>query len=230
MMKIKNRYSFPRFMILACVLATVWSYGCKKQDNTYYKFKNSAGDFNGTAFDYLQAQNGIYDSMLLAVSRVTGIKDSLTSENITVFAINNNSFTLALQNLNAVRSQQSPPRDPLYIATVDSAQLDTLLCRYIVHGYYPTDSVSPYNDGVTVQTLRYNYEMQIQYQHASSSGYENGGPESLIFSDRNNSIFDRYWVSTTTNAVDIKTKNAIVHVLSPGHDFGFGQIVQRMNK
>lgn len=227
-MKHKNNISC--FLVLAALFLATCLYSCKKQDTRYYNFKNTAGEFKGTALQYLQSQNGRYDSMLLAINRVTGLKDTINEENITLFALNNNSFTLALQNLNGVRARQSPPREPLYIATVDSAQLDTLLCRYIIRGDYPSDSISPYQDGLTVQSVRYNYEMQIQYQHANSSGYEKGGPESLIFSDRNNSIFDRYWVSTTTNAVDIKTSNAIVHILSPGHDFGFGQIVIRMNK
>lgn len=226
----KSKYYIFCFITAIGLFSLLLLDGCKKQEKTYYDFKNTAGDFPGDALQYLQSQNGIYDSMLLALSRVTGLTDSLSSNAVTVFALNNNSFTLALQNLNGVRSLQSPPRQPLYISTLDSAQLDTLLCRYIIRGHYPTDSVSPYNDGVTVDGIRYGYEMQIQYEHASSSGYESGGPESLIFSDRNNSIFDRYWVGTTTNAVDIKTTNAIVHVLSPGHDFGFGQIVERMNK
>lgn len=227
-MSFKNKNRLSCFFILVAMFFIVFG-GCKKQNDTYYKFKNTAGRFNGTALQYLQSQGGVYDSMLLAISRVPGLEDTLNTENVTLFALTNGSFTLALQNLNQVRLRENPPRHPLSIATLDSSQLDTLLCRYIIRGHYPTDSISPYEDGLEVQSIRYGYDMQIQYQRATSSGYGEGGPESLIFSDRNNSIFERYWVGAVTNAVDIKTSNAIVHVLSPGHDFGFGQIVKRMD-
>src|SRR5699024_8999167 len=148
-----------------------------------------------------------------------GLKDSIKAGDITLFAMTNASFTLALTNLNEIRARNIPPRAPLSIARLDSAQLDTLMCRYVLRGIYTADSISTFADGLTVSSIRYDYLMQLEYKHTSSSGYENGGPEYLVFSDRNESIFDRYWVSANTNAIDLKTNNSIIHVLSPGHGF-----------
>ncbi len=223
-----KRLSLRLFLAVGLIAFAISS--CEKMDETYYHFENKSGVFNGNAIEYLESQDGVYDSMLYAIDRVVGLKDSIIAGNVTVFAMPNASFKLALENLNEVRERNTPPRPPLNLATLDSAQLDTLMCRYVIQGLYNTDSVSQYADGLTVTSLRYDYLMQLQYFHNSSSGYENGGPEYLIFSDRNKSIFERYWVQATTNAVDIKTSNSFIHILSPGHDFGFGQVVTRMNK
>lgn len=224
-----KKIPFLNILLTIGLIALVMT-SCDKMDKTYYHFENHAGTFNGNAIEYLEAQNGVYDSMLLAISMVDGLKDSIIAGDVTVFAMPNACFALALENLNEVRERYDPPRTPLYLSSLDSAQLDTLMYRYVIKGLFNTDSVSQYADGITVTSLRYGYLMQLQYFHNSSSGYENGGPEYLEYSDRNASIFERYWVQATTNAVDVKTNNSYIHILSPGHDFGFGQIVKRMNK
>src|SRR5699024_1190064 len=111
-----------------------------------------------------------------------------------------------------------------------SAELDTLMYRYVIGGLVNTDSIGQLADGVTVESLKYDYLMQLQHFHKSSSGYHEGGPESLEYCVRHESILERDWGEATTNTVDIKTNNSYVHILSPGHGFGFGQIVTRMNK
>jgi len=229
-MMIKNNKKRYYNILLAIGLIIVTIVGCEKMDDTYYHFENNLGNFNGNAIEYLQSRGGGYDSMLYAISRVTGLEDSIIAGGGTVFAMPNASFTLALENLNKVRQRAIPPRAPLSIATLDSAELDTLMYRYVIGGLFNTDSIAQFADGLTVESLKYDYLMQLQYFHNSSSGYQEGGPEYLEYSDRNESIFERYWVEATTNTVDIKTNNSYVHILSPGHGFGFGQIVTRMNK
>ncbi len=227
-MKQRKKYYFIDLVVLLGLLGLLVT-GCTKMNKTYYHYDNEKSSFEGDAIQYLHAQNGIYDSMLLAIDQVTGLEDSIKAGDITLFAMTNASFTLALTNLNEIRARNIPPRAPLSIAQLDSAQLDTLMCRYVVRGIYTADSISTFADGLTVSSIRYNYLMQLEYKHNSSSGYVGGGPEYLIYSDRNESIFDRYWVSANTNAIDIRTENSIIHMLSPGHGFGFGQIVERMN-
>lgn len=223
-------------LLLIAVLSVMIS--CKKGDDTYVHYQTKAGNFDGTALQYLQSQPGIYDSMLLAFSRVLRIGDSVANSKITLFAVSNGSFSLALQNINQARHDSIPSMDPVSIATIDSTVLDTFLCRYVLEGKHESKDIADFADGLFFQTIHYNnrnntdttYSMQMQYTRTNASGYVGGGPTAIIFSDPKGSIFYRYWVRVNTQTVDIKTSNAIVHLLPPGHDFGFGnEFVRQVN-
>lgn len=219
-MKLKG---FNNHFLLITALAIICvATGCTKSDNSYKNYKTTAGNFSGNALEYLQSQPGVYDSMLLAISRVTGIADTLKSEEITLFAVSNRSFTVALQNINQARLDSIPSMPPVYINTIDSATLDTFLCRYVLRGHATSDSLLNFTDGRFYSSVRYDYPMQLQYSQTNASGFKNGGPKAITFSDPKNSIFTRYWVRVNTITVDIKTSNAKIHLLPPNHDFGFG--------
>ena len=217
-------------LVLAIVL-TVAVCGCKKTDDTYTNFQNTAGRFNGSALAYLQSQPGVYDSMLLVINRLTGIRDSLTNNDLTVFAVTNRSFSLALQNINQARRDSIPAMPEVSFSTMDSAVLDTFFCRYLVHTKQLSDDLTGFTDGRLFSSLRYNYNMQMQFTQTNASGYLHGGPKAIIFSDPKNSVFTRNWIRATTITVDVKTANAVVHLLPPGHDFGFGtDFIRNINK
>ncbi|MES2777598.1 MAG: hypothetical protein V4722_25690 [Bacteroidota bacterium] len=218
---------------LICTLALamlVLVTACKK-DDTYRDYENTAGTYNGNALDYLRSQTGVYDSMLLVINRLKGMSDTISKANITIFAINNRSFALALQNINQARKDSIPSMPAVSLATMDSAVLDTFFCRYIIKEKQPSEGLVGLTDGRLFSSLRYNYDMQMQLVRTNASGYLNGGPKAIIFSDPQNSIFVRNWIRVTTITVDIKSDNAIVNLLPPGHDFGFGNgFIRRINK
>ena len=218
-----NKY-FHKSMWLAAVsfLLVAMLAGCSKGDDTYRNYQNTAGRFNGNALAYLQSQPGVYDSMLLVINRLTGMRDSISQNDLTVFAINNRSFSLALQNINQARKDSLPAMPEVSLRTMDSAVLDMFFCRYLVRGQHTSDSLKGFTDGRLFTSIRYNYNMQMQFAQTNASGYLAGGPQAIIYSDPKNSVFTRNWIRTTTITVDIKTTNAVVHLLPSGHDFGFG--------
>lgn len=217
--------------MLAMMVSVLVLSSCSKTDKTYVDYTNTAGSFNGTALEYLRSQPGVYDSMLLVINRLKGIKDSISNNQITVFAISNRSFALALQNINQARQDSLPAMPAVSLSTMDSASLDTFFCRYIINERVPSENLTGLTDGRLFTSIRYGYNMQMQFVRTNASGYLNGGPKAIIFSDPKKSIFVRNWIRTTTITVDIKTNNATVHLLPPGHDFGFGDdFIRHINK
>jgi hypothetical protein len=205
--------------------------GCKKVDKTYYNYTNNLGVFKGNALEYLRAQPGVYDSMLLVINRISGIADTIKNANITIFAINNRSFSIALQNINQARQDSIPAMPPVSLSTLDSASLDTFFCRYLVVGRQLSESLVDFTDGLIFPSVRYGYKMQLQFTRTNASGFLKGGPKGIIFSDPKNSIFTKNWVRVNTVTVDIQTSNAIVNALDPSHDFGFGDdFIRHVNK
>lgn len=223
-MRNKNNFFFPILMIAVLVSLL---FACKKSDSTYYDYENKIQQFDGNALDYLKSQKGVYDSLLVVLNRLPQLQDSLAKEQLTVFAVTNKSFQISVGNLNDVRKRNN--KAPIYLATMNLAQLDTMTCRYLIRGNYNTNDLSSFVDGLMVRSIRYEYPMHILYNKVDASGFSQGGPQILVFSDPKNSIFVRYWQRTPTNAVNIKTNNAIVNIVSPGHDFGFGDFVTRIN-
>ncbi|MCX2452743.1 hypothetical protein OQX61_15800 [Pedobacter sp. PLR] len=193
----------------------------------YYNYENKIQQFDGSALDYLNSQKGLYDSLLLVLDRLPALKDSLAKRRLTVFAVTNKSFEISVGNLNAIRKRNN--KAPIYLANMDIAQLDTMTSRYLIRGKYETQDLSTFVDGLMVNSIVHNYPMHVLYQKLDASGFKEGGPQVLTFSDTKESIFVRYWQRTPTNAVNIKTNNAIVNIVSPGHDFGFGDFVTRIN-
>lgn len=222
----RNKAFFFPFLMIALLGATLCA--CKKSDNTYYNYENNLKQFNGSAFDYLQSQPEIYDSLLTVLNRFPDLQDSLKNQNLTIFAVTNQSFKIAMENLNTVRKRANKPLISLSSINID--QLDTMICKYFIHEKLTTANFESYADGIFVNSIKFNYKMHLQFSKATASGFIGGGPSIITFTDPKNSIFVRYWQSTPTNAVNIKTNNAIVNVVSPGHDFGFGDFVTRSNK
>lgn len=223
-MRNENVFFFRTLLVL--LLGTTL-FACKKTDLAYYNYENNLKDYKGSALDYIKSQPGVYDSLLVVLDRLPAIEDSLQNENVTLFAVTNKSFQISVESLNAVRKKTN--KAPIYLATADLDQLDTMMCRYIIRGKLTTVDFESYSDGLLLKSLKYNYSMHVAYTKANASGFHGGGPGIITFTDPKNSIFVRYWQSTPTNAVNIKTDNATVNVIAPGHDFGFGDFVTRIN-
>ncbi|MFD2921699.1 hypothetical protein ACFS6H_18410 [Terrimonas rubra] len=220
------------FVLLGSI-AMLCMQGCEKHSEQYYNYDEQLSVFNGTTYDYLVEKGG-YDSLLLVIDRVTGLKEALQNDEVTLFAVQNNSFKLSLEALNLVRRTSNPARPAHTLSTLDSANLDTLASRYILTGLYDAESAN-LKDGAYIPSIKYGYVMNMKYERVNASGYQNGGPQRLYFGDTKTSKdgiippFD-YWIVSPTQIVNVKTKNGYVHVLAAGHDFGFGdEFVKRMN-
>ena len=225
-MRNKNKKAFFLALVMLVVLGTTL-FSCKKSNSDYYNYQNNLKEFDGNALEYLESQKGIYDSLLLVLNRLPNLQDSLRNEKVTLFAATNKSFQISVESLNAVRKKLN--KAPLYLADINIEQLDTMTSKYILRGEIVTADFQRYVDGLIVKSINHNYNMHINYNKADASGFIEGGPGIIIFTDPKNSIFVRYWQSAPTNSVNIKTKNAIINVLSPGHDFGFADFVTRTN-
>lgn len=222
----KNIKHFPKSLaVLLIFLSTLTA--CKK-DSIYHDYENTIKEFDGTALQYLQTQKNTFDSLLLVLNRLPDLKDSLSNKNITLFAPTNQSFQAAIKNLNIERKAQG--KSAMYLKDCDLTELEVLTTRYILRGSRTTDSYAPFADGLNIISIKYEYPMHVQYNKLNASGFVGGGPQAIIFSDPKGSIFEKNWENAGTNAVNIKTKNAIVNILAPLHDYGFNEFVIRVNK
>lgn len=229
---------FPGLIVSWSFILLISLSGCQKIEGNYYHYQNPNSVYNGSTYQFLESQKGLYDSLLYVIDRVGGLKDSLNktddSFTSTLFVASNKSFQTALENLNVFRALQSKP--PLYLHQLDSVQLDTLLRRYVFAEQIITDSVSMLSDGKLFESVAISdslgskYNMHLKYERHNASGYTKGGPQTIIFSDPKNSQFERYWVKSVTSSVNIATKTGYVHLLESGHEFGFGEFMERMNK
>lgn len=204
---------------------------CEKDDSPYVDYKNNAAIYNGDALSYLQSKPGVYDSMLLVINRLPGVADSLRSGNYTVFATSNRSYSIALQNINNARRDSVPNLPPVSFSTMSLNVLDTFFRKYIIPGQITTQELASRADGLKFPSMKYGYDMHLQYQTTNASGYLGGGPKAILFSDTRGSVFTVNWIRVYTNTVDIKTNNAVVHVLDVGHNFGFGNdLIRALNR
>lgn len=227
--KFYNRNIILQLLIVFGV--SVFIQACEKNDSPYVDYQNNAATYNGDALAYLQSKPGLYDSMLLVVNRLPGVADSLRSGSYTVFATSNRSYTIALQNINNARRDSVPSLPPVSLSTMNVSVLDTFFSKYIIPGKITTQDLSTRADGLKYRSMKYNYEMHLQYETTNASGYLGGGPKAILFSDTRGSVFNVNWIRVYTNTVDIKTSNAIVHVLDVGHNFGFGNdFIRSLNK
>ncbi|WP_443938697.1 hypothetical protein [Pedobacter sp. MW01-1-1] len=219
----KNNIFFLLGLICLCFTA------CKKENSAYYDYVNTQQTFNGSAMDYLKAQpKGTFDSLLVILNRYPFLMDSLTNQKVTLFAPVNKNFEEPIKVLNRVRKAEG--KTPVYLANADINELGYMLFKYIIRGNRTTDAYINNVDGMALTSIITEYPMHAKYVKLSSSGYEAGGPAVLNFSDTFGSIFITTWITTTTNAVNIKTNNATINIITPIHIFGFDEFVGRLNK
>lgn len=212
--------------ILALCLVGVFISCNKTNVGEYYGYENNNSVYEGTMYDYLESVGSNYDSLLFVLDRCPELKDTLKSENGTLFAIQNKSFDVALKNLNEYRKKQNLPSYSL--KDIDLDILDTLISRYFLPGTFTSDSIKFFTNGILLPSATYGYKMNLKYNRQDASGYVGGGPQQIIFTDPKDTTFDVFWVSTYTTAVNIKVKNGIIHEVSPGHEFGFGELLKKL--
>lgn len=220
-----------KIYIWICFVSLAMGMVSCKQNDGYYDYENKEGVFDGTTIAYYQSKMGIYDSLLLVLERLPEYKEIIDRGDATVFSPTNASFRLALTNLNLIRANQDRPA--LSLRTIDLAQLDTLISKYIVKGVIGTDEML-FVDGLYVETAKNTEEndgrMHAQRIKQQSSGFVDGGLTTVYYSDTKASNFVDQWIRATTQGVNIRTSNSLIHILANDHEFGFGEFLGRMNK
>lgn len=206
------------------IILSLISFSCKK-DSGHYKIDYVDSKFNGTIYEYLESKPGVFDSLLTIINRVKLDSILKDSANVTFFAPTNESFKVALQNLNTIRKMTDKKYE--YYSNVEYTHLDTLISYYLIRGALTTDSLK-IKEGLRIYDYKFNHAMHAKIFASNSSGYVEGGPRVIELSDTKNSQFTRNWVSSMTASVNIEANNGVVHVLSPEHIFGFGDFVSRM--
>ncbi|WP_158617933.1 fasciclin domain-containing protein [Chitinophaga lutea] len=208
------------------VFATaIFIFACGKDDGDYTSV-NAQQVYPGSTYEYLKSNTGRFDSLLLLVDRLK-LTDTLKTGQYTLFAPTNASFRFVLENLNAVRKAKNLP--PVYLRQADSAQLDTMLTRYVLAKAYNTEDMN-YADGIEFTTVRYQYVMNGRRRTTNAEGFVGGGPSYAEYSDTKGSKYNRDWVITSTQSVNLVTTTGIVHVLRDDHAFGFEEFIPRLNK
>ncbi|MFD2966775.1 hypothetical protein [Sphingobacterium bambusae] len=213
--------------IVTMLLVIFSLFGCEKGNNYYEDYTMDEVQYPGTTLAFLEAQVGLYDSLLLVLDRVPALRVQLmqTDAPITFFAMTNNSFSNALEGLNSVRRVNG--RAPLYIEDIPQALLDSTVHHYAFARSIATEDLRPYVEGIEIRSAN-NYRMHLHYQVTSSSGFVGGGQQQIKLSDMNNSIFYRYWQESFTSMVNVKTTNGYVHQLTPSHNFGFSKLTAQL--
>ena len=222
----KKLYKSSLLLLLAII--GVYLSGCKKSDSPYYDYTNTVQTFKGSAMDYLKSKPNTFDSLLLVLDRFPVIKDSLTNKQITLFAPVNENFVASVKYLNQIRKSEG--KSPIYLSTADPVELLYMLSKYIIRGNNTTDAYANSVDGISLNTIVSNYPMHIKAVKANASGFVGGGATTLEYSDMYGSTIQLNWVTTNTNAVNIKTNNATINILTPLHNFGFDEFTYRLDQ
>lgn len=208
---------------ISCLLLIAGFAACKK-GNTYYEdYQVKYTSYEGTTLQYLEDQGSVYDSLLLVLERVPNLRARLKDpkDTLTFFAMTNNSFTNAVDGMNAIRNASNRPS--LYLEDVPQPLIDTLTYHYAFNGIYDTDNLKDFVEGKVARSID-DYRMTLKYKVSSASGITNGGQQQIVLSDMNNSIFQRYWQESNTSVVNIRTTNGRLHILAPSHNYGFSKL------
>ncbi|HLT86211.1 MAG TPA: hypothetical protein VKZ57_01400 [Sphingobacterium sp.] len=221
--------STNNFMIAIALVCLFVLNSCKQGDDYYYNYQAQEKMHDGTIYNYIINQKGVYDSLAVLLERVPELKQKLDDPqlDLTFFVINNRSFALALENLNVARRQNN--RQPLYLEDIPLNYLDSLAYRYTFDEAYNAVAFEGYVDGEELFSSKFEYPMNVKYIRGASSGLVDGGQQVLELSDRNRSNYTRYWNTTETALVDLYAKNGIIHTLVPRHEFGFGKLVNYLS-
>jgi hypothetical protein len=221
-----KRNFFNEISCLLVLIAGLLIAGCQK-DGGYKAYTKGQTQIDANMYDYLKSRVGVFDSMVLVIDRV-GLKRVMSNTQITLFAVTNTSFITAMRNLNVLREKEGLP--PVSLMDLDKAHLDTLFCRYVVPGVYPTDSLREYPDGRGINSLKYSREVNLQLYSQAASGYGGGGPKYVIYSDTKGSFYINRWIRANTISMDTYVRNGVMHILSGDHEFGFNEFISRFNQ
>lgn len=212
-----KKYTLFYFIVFGLIYTVLFN-SCTK-DTGDYNYSNPKTPFEGTVYEYLKSKPGVFDSLLIVIDRMN-MAPLLNSGGITLFAPTNDNFQIAVSKLNDARKKAGKPM--IYLNNYTINFLDSMICRYVIDDRtLPSDSMTT-ADGLTVRTHKYGYPMNFKKGVTRSQGFQNGGASLINISDTRRSIFKANWLTSTANSIDIRTSDgSIIHVMEPGHVFGF---------
>lgn len=229
-----------RHFLLPVVILIVLGVSCKK-DSPFHNYESTPTVvYEGNVIQYLESQKGLYDSMAMVLKRFPDLVAKLNSnDSVTLFAIPNSAFELAVRNFNFYRQRVDSPKlyfapNPLNMNRADSGMfhyqtLRELISRYVFDGTWDYERVKKSLNGIPVNSFD-GYQMNIKAMQESTVGVEGEGPKVLELSDMNYSVFRLYWKSITTSSISaVRAKNVLVHALSTDHEFGFASFIERLS-
>ncbi|MGN8055763.1 hypothetical protein ACTJKN_05775 [Pedobacter sp. 22163] len=219
---------YKHSLLLLIAVMGIYLSACKKNDSPYYDYTNTVQTYKGTAVDYLKSKPNTFDSLLLVLDRFPFLKDSLTNQKVTLFAPVNENFAASVKYLNQTRKAEG--KAPVYLGTADPLELAFMLSKYIIRGNLTSATYASTVDGISVTTVASNYPMHVKALQANASGFVGGGATTLEYSDMYGSTIRLNWITTNTNAINIKTNNATINILTPLHNFGFDEFTYRLNQ
>jgi len=227
------------YSIAFLLLAVFMTYSCKQDFGEYYDYKPVPTVYDGDVMKFLQENH--FDSMVAVLNKYPDIVERLTStDSLTLFAIPNKSFEIAISNFNSNRSRSDSPLLYINPAKLNMEQVDSgrfnsqmmrfLISRYIVPGIWSFDTLAQSSTGMIVKSINYDYMVNLKGIQQSSTGSLNGGPKIIELQDMNFSLYDAYWKPAHTSSVNtVRAGNVLVHVLADDHEFGFSNFYDYMN-
>lgn len=240
---------------MAGVLLAASTVGCRADYDQLegqavaYRFEGSVLDYLSQPDDDLGFS---YEMMMTVIDGIPGFRDKIDAPDgvYTIFAIPDECFASALTSLNNYRSSLSlgdpvslsdllvEPFDVL-LETVEvdgvptdiyahydyRQQMAELLGRYVFTGQFDSAFIDMSFGGIGLSGLEDGYGMNVVSERASASGLREQGARRIMLSDMNGSQSKTKWVTSTTKRIDIYADNGVVHVLAPGHEFGFDKFL-----
>lgn len=107
--------------------------------------------------------------------------------------------------------------------------VERILCKYIIEGSYNTDDIIANEGNLSLNSLKYDYQMNVECFRKSASGYVGGGIKQVIFSDMKSSQIKENWSRTSAVWYDVYANNGVIHILSSQHNFGFDEFINVFN-
>ncbi|MCH5598279.1 fasciclin domain-containing protein [Niabella ginsengisoli] len=212
-----HKYYWCLFLVTVVVFIA-----CNK-DNTY-RNENPSGDlYPYNVYEYLERQTTGFDSLLFIINKA-GLKDTLATQDVTVFVPSDASIQKALTNYNDRRRGQG--LSSVSLKDIDSSALRQIITHYIIRGKWLTDDVAINRDGLFLRTVG-DRTMNVVQQTTNAGGVEKAGSQILKFSFMYSSKWTENWSSSLATTTNIKLTNGVVHILEPAHIFSFGNFHNR---
>lgn len=197
---------------------------------------------------------GEFESMLKIFDAIPELKTLVMDETSskTIFAVKDESVNKALVDLNRYRADNKlgraltlddlliepfevidtiPPvtemMDTTYIVRKYDykADLEGLMCRYLFDTQITYKSVEEDGGRSLVEALKTYRQMMVETTRDNASGLVGSGVRSLNLIERNGSAISTKWMSAEVEKMDILTTDGVIHVISPNHIFGFGEML-----
>ena len=185
---------------------------------------------DSTEFTVFAIPNECFQSAINALNqyRANNSKDSLIC-NLKDFLIEP-FFVIDTLIVPAVTDEEGTvvtPADTTLIKTQYDyrGRMDSLICRYIFRGKYDSGLISKNTNGLVLSDVKYGYDMHVAYERLPAAGLLNAGGQRLILDDMNRSTLEADWTATYTQSIDLQVSNGIIHLITPGHEFGFDHFV-----